>query len=304
MTRRPKLHPVPPTLRRTRLTRALASLVIAIVSLSHPLGTMEPVPALAAPLSQFGLTAGTGVSVTGSGEASVPAESATVQILLVRGEVFDAMLGEPPEMTELVPGATPESSMVGSDATGGMPAALTAEELAPFVEAVAQAAGVAPDAIEVTLSPLTTDFFSSDSGDARLELKLDQPTGVGVSRLMAAAAAAATANNLMISSGGVLYEVADCGAVEEAAQQAALDDAHKRAERLAKLLGVTLGEVVGASTADYFTPGVEGCLGQSFSYVTSGYGGLSLTVPNFDASQPAEVEVYSSLIVTYEIASH
>ncbi len=109
----------------------------------------------------------------------------------------------------------------------------------------------------------------------------------------------------MISSGGVLYGVADCGAVEAAAQQAALDDARNRAERLAKLLGVTLGEVVGASTADYFTPGVEGCLGQGSSYIiSSGYGGLSLTVPNFDASQPAEVEVYSSLIVTYEIASH
>ncbi len=179
MMLRPKLHGAPQTLCRARLTRIACFARGAVVSLSPPLETMEPVPALAAPLSQFGLTAGAGVSVTGSGEASVPAETATVQILLVRGEVFDAMMGEPPEMTEPESSATPEPSMVGSDAAGGMPAALTAEELAPFVEAVAQVAGVAPDAIEVTLSPLTTDFFSSDSGDARLELGAGPADGRG-----------------------------------------------------------------------------------------------------------------------------
>ena len=117
MTGRPKVHSVPQTLHRTGLSRSLALLVVAAGSLFTSPGTLNPLPVLAAPLAQFGLSAGPGVSVTGEGEASVPAETAKVQLLLILNNVFDEMMGEPPEMTELVPSATPESSS-SDDAKG------------------------------------------------------------------------------------------------------------------------------------------------------------------------------------------
>jgi hypothetical protein len=74
---------------------------------------------------------------------------------------------------------------------------------------------------------------------------------------------------------------------------------------LAPLLEVTLGGVVGASSAPYFTsvPEGEGCSGQQSSFYDSAHGGLGLTVPIFDPSLPAEVEVSAVITVSFEIVA-
>lgn len=285
------------------MTKCRTLLMIAALSLLTPLVGMFPVAASAAPLAQVGLTSTPGVTVNGAGEASVPAETATIQLLIAHGDLFDDAMGGSMVMIEPVPEATPLAGATDSQAAmGDIPAGVTVEQLAPIIEAVAQAAGVTPEDVHVTLSPLPSEIFFGQSGVARLDLEVERPHAEVVDRLMVAATEAAAAHGLMIMSGGVFYQVADCGPVEEAAQQAALADARKRAERLAGLLGATLGEVVTASSGDYSIPGVEeACLGQNIPYLDSGYGGLSLTVPPYNPSLPAEVEVYSNLTVSYEI---
>ena len=107
----------------------------------------------------------------------------------------------------------------------------------------------------------------------------------------------------MVEVAGVLYNPVDCAPVEQEANAAAVADADEQAARLAELLGVTLGGVVSASTNPYFgfDPEVSGCSGQQSSFYDSAYGGLGVTVPVFDPSAPADVEVYAVLTVSYEI---
>jgi hypothetical protein len=88
---------------------------------------------------------------------------------------------------------------------------------------------------------------------------------------------------------------------------AAIEDARDQADRLAPLLNVTLGGVVGASSDPYFAsafasvPEGEGCSGQQSIFYDSAHGGLGLTVPIFDPSLPAEVAVNAVINVSFEI---
>ena len=53
----------------------------------------------------------------------------------------------------------------------------------------------------------------------------------------------------------------------------------------------------------YFASAPEGagCSGQQSSFYDSTHGGLGLTVPIFDPSLPAEVEVHAVIHVSFEI---
>ncbi len=167
------------------LAVATGALIIALV-LEVALG----LPAAAPVRAQVMVTAQPSVTVHGTGEATVPAEMATVQILIGHGgrqfgfsqgasggEVFEsgssiAVPGGPPE-PERVPQATPETSAAGTESAvspresrgsrnrrpGSEP--ITAERLAPVVVAVAASAGIAPDAVAIIFSPLATEPFGA-----------------------------------------------------------------------------------------------------------------------------------------------
>ena len=272
------------------------------------------------------------VTVYGAGEATVPAEMATVQIITGQGgrqfgfsqgasggEVFEsgssiAMPGGPPE-PERVPQATPETSAAGTEVgvstregrggrnrrSGQEP--ITAERLAPVVEAVAASAGIAPDAVAIIFSPLATEPFGRRPESARLDFDVAAPTPEALNSAIIAASDAAAADGLVVEVAGVLYRPADCTVVEEEAAMAAIADARDQAARLAPLLDVTLGGVVGASSDPYFAsvPEEEGCSGQQSIFYDSAHGGLGLTVPIFDPSLPAVVDVHAFIHVSFEI---
>jgi hypothetical protein len=163
-----------------------------------------------------------------------------------------------------------------------------------------------PEAIETHLSPLAARRGENRARNLRLELVVDHPTPEGLNALFSSASDIATENSLVVEVAGARYDTADCAAIEEAAQEAAIADAGVRAERLARLLDVTLGGVVSAATNDYFfEPGEEdGCSGQIGSSYDSEYGGLGISVPVFDPAQPAEVTVVSALTIAYEIVEN
>ena len=280
------------------------------------------------------------VTVTGTGEATTPAATATVQILIgqsrqqfefsqdgsgssfgmeaVAEEVgdgnFAAMLEAEAEAT---PQATPEMAVSEEDgdepaegrrgrrgrAERPEPEPIDAERLAPVVAAIADSSGISPEAVTIDLSPLATEPFGNRRESARLDFEVAQPDPEALTGMITAASDVAAADGLVIRVAGVLYNPDDCAVVEQEAAEAALVDAAEQADQLAELLGVTLGGVVSASTNPYFgiEPEVSGCSGQQSSFFDSSYGGLGITVPVFDPSATAEVEVYAVLTVSYEI---
>ena len=282
--------------------------------------------------AQVMTTAKPSVTVYGAGQVTVPADTVTVQILISHGgrqfgfsqgasggEAFEsgsaiAVPDGAPE-PKRVPQATPETRAAGTedavsprDGRGGRnrrpgPEPITAERLAPVVAAVATNAGIAPDAVAIIFSPLATEPFGRRPESARLDFDVAASTPEALNNAIIAASDAAAANGLVIEVAGVLYRPTDCAVVEEEAAMAAIEDARDQADRLAPLLGVTLGGVVGASSEPYFTSASEGegCIGQQSSFYDSAHGGLGLTVPIFDPSLPAEVEVSAVINVSFEI---
>jgi hypothetical protein len=309
------------------LAVAIGALILVLVlEVTHGLSAAALVRA------QVIATATPSVTVHGAGEATVPAATATVQILIGQGgrqfgfsegasggeaHVSTSSIAVPggaPE-PERVPQATPETR--AADTAGAVsprenrgsrnrrsgPEPITAERLAPVVAAVATSAGIAPDAVAIIFSPLATEPFGERSESARLDFDVVAPTPEALNNAITAASDAAAANGLVVEVAGVLYRPTDCAVVEEDAARAAIEDARDQADRLAPLLDVTLGGVVGASSDPYFAsvPEGEGCSGQQSIFYDSGYGGLGLTVPIFDPSLPAEVEVHAFIHVSFEI---
>jgi hypothetical protein len=283
---------------------------IAAIALSGALviATAPAQPARA----QLVATSVPSLTVYGNGEESVPADLATLQLLIGLG---DRQFGFSRDGSG---SSSRESASVSvsadeDDDTGGRrgdrrsePESITTEQVDAIVASVAEAAGVEAEAIETHLSPLAARRGENRARNLRLELVVDQPTPEGLNALFSSASDIATENGLVVEVAGARYDTADCAAIEEAAQEAAIADAGVRAERLARLLDVTLGGVVSAATNDYFfEPGEEGgCSGQIGSSYDSEYGGLGISVPVFDPAQPAEVTVVSALTIAYEIVEN
>lgn len=276
----------PPQCGASRTLTVAAGAVILALSLATP-----------AAWAQVVAPPGPSVTVHGTGEASVSAASASVQLLIGGGgrrfgfaedassssgfETADESLLEEP-----MPVATPAANDgdqevdVGESSAGRRdrgeragriiraarsgPQPITAERLAPVVEAIATGAGLTPDAVTVDLSPMATEPFGGRERNARLDFEVAQPTPDALAAVIAAASDAAAANGLVIEVAGVRYNPADCAVVEQEAAAAAIVDAREQADRLAALLGVTLGDVVNASSDPYFglRPQEGGCSGQ------------------------------------------
>lgn len=230
-------------------------------------------------------TAGTGVTVIGYGEASAPAESATMQIVISEEDYGPA---RPPRR-------------------GAEPGAEERRLVEPIVAELITA-GVPKADIDVLVNPTLGEYFGPSRGLARLDFEVPEPTAAGVRNLVDAAIVAAAGQGLVVGQVGVGYGVADCRAVERDARAAALEDAAARAEIQAELLGVELG----APTAS-----VDQQLGQQFDLYYGAFGGGSasgcappgpavtgaaISVAPYDPAGEAVVDVYAQVAVTYAIA--
>lgn len=242
-----------------------------------------------------------GLTVSGVGRASRPAETATVQILV---GTEDAGFGfSEVETSEGSFGSS--SASVRAEAVGGTPEAgpdrFTEAELAPILDAI-EATGIDPAAVEILASPLAPDPYSPRTGGARLDLEVPEPTTAGMAELVGAVSDAAADGGFVVQVVGVRYDVADCAGLEAEAFAAAVADARARAERLALPLAVTLGGVI-AARAEGTPEGDDGGCGgnRSGSYYDSGYGGLGVSLPPFDPALPAEVAVASVVSVSFAI---
>lgn len=279
---------VPGTRRRGRGRFAFLT-AIGVLSLIVMLGSRDGAAApIFAPQSQgqagpYGSQALSvdqpGIVVLGSGEASAPAESGTLQLIL-----------------RAVAPQGDQASDVAAPALGpsGQPPALTENQVQPVVDALT-AAGVSNRSVKVLISPSFGGPFGP--GAAQVLVTLTQDKLKLASDLITAASETAGQNGLNLESVGAGFEVADCDTLIREARQAAATDARARAEALAEVMKLELGEILLVSETPSYGDG------SSCSTPFPGSGGNTTYFPSFDPSTKPEVKVYSQLNVTYAIAS-
>ena len=259
---------------------------MSIVTVLALLGSMLGATAA---LAQDGPSVQSGITVTGYGEATAPAESANLQLLIINEESF---YGGPPQapQVEATPGAAARSTV------------------APIVEAIEASESV--ESVEVVL-PLVTDFYGGPAPVARIDVAVSNPDLAMLTGLITGATQAAAEERLLVGRIGASFETSDCQALETEARQSALDDARSRAGIQAGVLGVSLGEVI--SSVDVDVTGLElnvyglpvapdGSCAPPVSSGNAGAVGPGITLPTFDpTSDSGEVEVYRQVQVTFAI---
>jgi hypothetical protein len=262
------------------------------------------------------------IQVTGTGAATAPAETARIQISLVRYVDFgmnpmmpmDPMMpmAPPAEVVEVevdvvdgTPPSAPEPVMSEPAVTTGMmpTVPITPEDLAPVLDALV-AAGAPEDATTVNTGPGIGGYFGPGApGYALIEIMLPDPTVESVKAIIMAASDEVAGGPISVEQVGVEYNVADCAPLIEAAQAAAFADARSRAESLAQHIGASVGAPVQVSdfgmTQMPFIGG-SGCpptpdMGYGI------YGPMpAFNTPTFSELNPAEARALVQLSVSYE----
>jgi uncharacterized protein YggE len=227
-----------------------------------------------------------GVTTVGVGEASAPADTAHLQIVIATGDAF--MMPEEAEV-DASPAAAEEEDF--------------ATQLAPIVDAIVDQ-GIERSVAAVVVSPTGDEPFGPGRPSAgRIDVTVADPTRDGLDALLKAVASAADERGLFVDQVGAAYEVDDCAAIEREAREAAIADARARAEVQAELLGVRIGPVTASVDAPH--AGLFGGAGCGFegggTYISEGYG-VPVTLPTYDPGAEPEVEVYVLITLTFAIA--
>jgi uncharacterized protein len=230
---------------------------------------------------------GRGITVIGYGKSSAPAETAEIQLIASQEEYL------PPRAPD--PDTTPGEQ--------------EREAVGPLVEEL-KAAGVPEEDIEIVVSAVIGGFYGPGGpGVARVDIAVDNPTQERIDELINVATVGAAEENLLVSQIGVGYGVADCAPLEREAREAAFDDARTRAELQAELMGVRLGDPVAASDVPlnfsealsaYYGPYIPTQLACA-PPAPAPTSGSPVSVPPFDPTDEAEVNVYAQVAVTFAI---
>lgn len=226
------------------------------------------------------------IEVVGYGIASVPAERAVVQLLIVR----DVPFGDEPRST----------ASTGTPVSGQDRGSLT-----PVIDAL-MTAGVNERDVLVLTSPSLISVCNNYSrcSSARIDVAVARPTLDRLNAIVNAAGAEAVRDGMTVQDVGVGYSVADCTTLTRKARELAAADGRKRAADQADVLGVSLGKLLVSSELAPTSPrDATGCpIGQpglGDSWWTPG--SVGLTVPPFNPSAPAEATVTVQVSLAYAI---
>lgn len=242
---------------------------------------------LLGPAAALAQDAPAGISVVGYGQASAPADSATLQMV-----IGDAFFGGP---TPAQPGETP----------GAKERVAIAPVLASLVNA-----GLAEDDIEVLVGPYIGDVYGfGGPGIAVLTIELSDAEVQRLVEVVDAASAGAAEARLMVIGVSVSYGVDDCAALEREAREQAIADARERADLQADLLDVTVGGLEGSRDLpaqedlafSIYGPvhSSSACAPMRLTDAAFGpYGGAG-----FDPTAEAEVTVYAQVELTFGMSS-
>ena len=233
------------------------------------------------PLAQ---SAGDGLTVTGYGVATAPADLAVIEFY------FSGYSVRPVEPDSGGGGSGSEGA--DDPATSTSPSTFTTAigeaDLQPVIDAIV-ALGVSRDDIEV----LSGSYYDYYGGTATLRVRLSDVGKLG-DVVDAAVNASAGLADISLSSTNVSFMVEDCAPVEQAALEAAADDAATRGTALAAALGVGRGSITGASSYSYSPYGGSSC---DVGYI----GPYPLGGVAYAEGQARDVQVYANITVTYAV---
>jgi len=237
---------------------------------------------------------GPSIVATGYGEASAPAETATIQMVLFKEY-----------------GMVPSDDDATDDVVAGQEATA-----APVAQAIT-ALGVSGDDIAVVTSPTFMQMYGgpgSSGGVVRLDITLLNPTVERVGEIVRAASAAGREDNTMLQGVGVSYAVADCAPLQLQARQRATEQARIQAQQQADVLSVKLGPIRLASDEAVSTATGAPLVGGCAPATGAGNGGLPpyfmgydssayIDVPAYNPTSPAEARAVAQVSLTYEITA-
>ncbi len=215
---------------------------------------------------------GGGLTVTGYGTATAPADSAIIEFYFNTNNNYGYGTPSP-----------------------GTP--ITEETLQPIADALV-AIGVAAEDIEFVSQGYYDAYYSSGSIRA---IARDVTAAEAIAQAVGDASGS-LGNNITLSSTNITYTLEDCEALEAAATRTAAEDAADNADRLAGALGLSAGSITAASDYSYpwYYPyfGEQTC-GSSYYGPIAYYAADGATGAIDD--QPKEVQVFANINVTYAI---
>lgn len=222
------------------------------------------------------------ITVFGEGSASVPAEGATVAIII--GSDSNIYFEDPMTMQDGPIDAMPTASV--------------------NVDAVLDA--IVEFGIPVNDVTLIESAFMGEWGSgmgeqpASIMVTITDPTVEQLSDLLDVVRSAAHAEGLYVNQFGVMYSVADCQPLRQQARANAFQHAQAEAEAQADAMNVTLGDAIASRdtypmNAGYFQTNSCNTTPIAVPYTTMYMAG------QFDPNLPAEVTVFSAIEVSFEI---
>lgn len=215
-----------------------------------------------------------GLTVTGYGMATADADSAML-------ELYFSTISAYPRTDS----GSSDSSQSGGASTQSE-AAISESDLLPVIDALVDA-GVARSDIEYIGGSYYDPYYAS----ATLRVTAGDISKLG-DLVQAATDAASGLTDVYLQSSYVSYTLSDCGALEEAAMEAAVSDADARSAALASALNVTRGAIQGASNDAYWPYGGTACSG--------GYAGpYAVGGVAYAEGQSRQVMMYSTISITY-----
>lgn len=207
------------------------------------------------------------ITVVGQGMATAPADTARLQLIFTRNNPFGS-----------------------SDATGLSNTSMLAREniLQPVVKALT--------AIKVPAEAITVQISSVES--AEMQILIEKPTPTRVQEVVLTAdRTAKTQGQLFLQNTGAQYLVRNCLPLENTARRNALADAQNRVRSLALSLAVQLSELLFATEFPVAgTPHNFSACGSKVAATTS-----RERFPPYDPAAPTEVQIRSSISLTYGI---
>jgi uncharacterized protein YggE len=230
-----------------------------------------------------------GITVLGVGQASVPAETATIVMMLGTNAYYK----EDPSMMEQA-SPTPQPSP---------------EEAAAPVIAALVAAGVPETDITLVSNPFTGDYGPGGGPTSfTIVFTMASPTSTGISDVLIAGIDAARAEGLYVNMTSALYGVADCAALERQARQAAIAHAREQATVQAELLDVSLGDVIASRDDAYGPIAYSGVYGGISQLNTCSLGdnadviNVLYSAPAFDPGVEPTVSLSAYIELTFDIS--
>lgn len=228
-----------------------------------------------------------GLTVVGYGQASAPADTATIEFV-----VGDGYYGQPqpPE-----PGATPGAE--------------EREAVAPVVASLTDA-GVPEDDIEVIVAPYVSERYGfGGPAIALFRINLTNPDTQRITELIDAASVGAAEERLIVSGIAVSYGIEDCTALEREAKEQAIADARQQADVQAELLDVSVGELLASRDIPVESEPAFGPYGPSFPGGPCDPLGRSsailgmFSVSPFDPTTEPMVTVYAQVELTFGMSA-